>query len=387
MDSRERTFRALSFEEPDRVPIDVWMSSGFQRKLEATLGQSAREFLDRYDVDLRYIEGPRYIGPQLRSYPDGSADDVWGVRRKPVTVQVGDTTDRKHYVNTPPANRGASPRSGDTGQETYWEVLQSPLAWATTVEEIEAYPYWPSPDWFDYSEISAQCEDLRDERRVLVFQGDRLNRIAQLKPAMYLRGIERVLLDTRENPGVLDAIIRRIRTFYLVYAERIFDAAGGKLDILLTGDDFGSQHGPLVSPSMWVRFLGAGFRAYSALAKSYGVRVMHHTCGSVRPLIPLLIERGLEILQSLQPEADDMDGATLKGEFGNRLAFHGGISIQQTLPFGTPDEVRREVAKTVRALAPGGGYILCTSHNLQADVPVRNAVALLDAYHEFGRYS
>jgi len=363
MDSRERTFRALSFEEPDRVPTDVWMSSGFQRKLEAALGISARGFLDAHDVDLRYIEGPRYIGPALREFPDGSAYDIWGVRRRPVTVRLGD------------------------GEEVYWEVAESPLAGAATAEEVEAYSLWPSPDWFDYSDIRAQCRRIRDEGRVVVFQGDRLNRIAQLKPAMYLRGMEQILLDMREDPQRAHAIFHRIRSFYLAYAERIFEAAGGLLDIVLTGDDFGSQRGPLVSPAMWVAFLGDGFRLYCGLAKSYGARPMHHTCGSVRLLIPFLIERGLDILQSLQPEAQDMDAAMLKREFGDRLAFHGGISIQRTLPFGTPDEVRDEVKAKVQALADGGGYILCTSHNLQADVPVANAVALLEAYHEFGRYS
>jgi uroporphyrinogen decarboxylase len=113
---------------------------------------------------------------------------------------------------------------------------------------------------------------------------------------------------------------------------------------------------------------------------------MHHTCGSVRPLIPGMIERGLDVLQSLQPEAADMDPARLKSDFGKRLTFHGGISIQQTLPFGSVDDVRQEVADRVAALAPGGGYILGTSHNLQADTPVENAEALFRAYLELGSY-
>jgi len=189
-----------------------------------------------------------------------------------------------------------------------------------------------------------------------------------------------------ENPSLAHAIFTRIRQFYLKYAERIFEAANGKLDMVLTGDDFGSQNGPLVSISMWVTFLGRGFADYISLAHTYGVRVMHHTCGSVRPLVGLLVERGLDVLQSLQPEARDMDPKALKREFGNRLAFHGGISIQRTLPFGSPKEVQDEVRDRIRTLAPGGGYILCTSHNIQADVPLRNASALLEAYQKFGRY-
>ena len=361
MDSRERTFLALSFEEPDRVPADFWMSSGLERELETAKGISKEEFRDRHDVDLRYIEGPTYVGPRLRDFPDGTDEDIWGVPRKAVTIRT----------------RG--------GSETYKEVASSPLAEMKTVEEINGYAHWPSPDWYDYGSIEAQCDAIRDQKRVAVFMGDRLNRLAQLKPAMYLRGLENIFTDMALNPEIAHAIFSRIREFYCIYAERIFEAANGKLDIVLTGDDFGSQMAPLVSPAMWLEFLAEGFAEYISLAKRRGIRVMHHTCGSVRPLIPLMIERGLDILQSLQPEASEMEPRSLKAEFGGRLAFHGGISIQKTLPFGSPEEIRAEVRDRIEALAPGGGYILCTSHNIQSDVPLENVEALLGAYREYGR--
>ncbi len=361
MDSRERTLRTLSFEEPDRVPIDVWMSAGCKRKLAAS-GPSFDEFQDAHDVDLRYIDGPAYIGPPLRTFPDGVSEDIWGVRRTPVTVSLED------------------------GAETYQEVAESPLTAAESADEIHAYGHWPSPDWFDYTQIEAQCDAVREKGRAVVFMGDRMNRLAQLKPAMYMRGMETIWTDFYLNPEIARTIFAHIRRFYVAYAERIFDAANGKIDILLTGDDFGGQDGPLLSEPTWLEFLADGFAEYVALAKGHGVRVMHHTCGAVRPLIPHMIERGLDVLQSLQPEAAGMDPRTLKEEFGNRLAFHGGISIQQTLPFGGPEDIRNEVRDRIEALAPGGGYILCTSHNIQADTPLENVDALLGAYHEFGRY-
>jgi len=363
MDSRERTFIALDHQPPDRVPIDFWASSGFKRKLASATGMSFPDFLDTHDVDLRYIDGPAYIGPPLRRFPDGSDEDLWGVRR--ATVAVG-----------PP-----------DASESYQEVSHSPLAEARTVEEIEAYGRWPDPDWFDYGVVKAQCQAIRERGRVAVFMGDRLNRIAQLKPAMYLRGVERILIDMVEQPDLARAIFGRIRRFYRHYAQRICQAAEGSLDLVLTGDDFGSQNGPLVSPRMWADFLGDGFAEYVGLAQSFGLRVIHHTCGSVRPIVPLMIERGLDVLQSLQPEAADMDPRTLKSQFGDRLAFHGGISIQRALPFGRPHDVAVEVKDRIEALAGGGGYILCTSHNLQADVPMENLVALLDAYRRYGRYA
>ncbi len=363
MNSRERVFLALNFEEPDRVPIDFWMSKGFKRKLESALKISEETFLDSHDVDIRYIEGPAYVGPPPQRFSDGTKEDIWGVRRKTVTLQIGDAV------------------------ETYKEVVESPLASAKTVEDINNYKHWPRPDWFDYSSIEAQCGEIRKKERVVVFMGDRLNRIAQLKPAMYLRGTEEIFLDMGLNPGIAKAIFSNIRNFYCSYAERIFEAAKGKLDIMLMGDDFGSQNGPLLSPKMWVDFLAKGFADYIEIAKGYNLRVMHHTCGGVRPLIPLMIEQGLDILQSVQPEASGMEPRELKAEFGSRLAFQGGISIQKTLPFGTPKEVRKEVKDRIDTLAPGGGYILCTAHNIQADTPIENLKELLKAYKDYGCYS
>jgi len=270
--------------------------------------------------------------------------------------------------------------------EVYREVVRSPLAGAQTEEDVRRYGRWPSPDWYDYGGIEAQCDRIRSMGRVAVFMGDRLNRIAQLKPAMYLRGVEQILEDMSLQAELAHAVFDGIRTFYLEYLARILESARGKLDIVLTGDDFGTQHGPLVSPAMWERYLGEGFARYAATVRGGGARLMHHSCGSVRPIVPLMLERGLEILQSLQPEAFGMDHGSLKAEFGARLAFHGGISVQRSLPRGSPAHVAREVEESVRSLGPGGGYILCTSHNVQADTPVANFVALLEAYRRYGRY-
>ena len=366
MDSRERTFLSLNHEEPDRVPIDFWASWGTRQKIRDIRGESFEEFLDRADVDLRYIEGPRYVGPPLAD-PSGARDvDIWGVPRVLVQARMHDGT-------------------GEF-EEPYREVLVSPLAASRSPEEIFEYPGWPSPDWYDYSVIAAQCRRCRDAGRVTVFMGDRLNRIAQFKPAMYLRGTERIFLDLVEAPEIAHALFDRIRGFYLEYTRRILEAAGGGIDILCTGDDFGAQGGPLISPAMWSDFLREGFAAYSALGHAFGVRVMHHTCGAVYDLIPQLIHAGLDILQALQPEAARMDPEGLKQAFGDRLSFMGGVSIQRVLPRGSVAEVRAHVRRLFEAMAPGGGFIACSSHNVQADTSLSNIDALLTAYREFGAY-
>ena len=170
--------------------------------------------------------------------------------------------------------------------------------------------------------------------------------------------------------------------YFLEYNRRVFEAASENIDIFMMGDDFGTQYGPMMSIETWRRLFKPGFRAYIELAHEYGLPVMHHTCGSVRELIPDFIECGLDILQSLQPAAAGMDLADLQREFGRDLCFHGGIDIQEVLPHGTPQQVREHV-KSRAELGREGGYILCTAHNIQPDTPLENIVALFEAYQEF----
>ena len=211
------------------MPVDFWASEGFYRQLKAATGLAREEFLDLHDVDFRYIDGPRYVGPPLNAAGSDEVD-IWGVPRRSVTVKTA------------------------YGEEVYKEVARHPLGAAHSVEEVADYAHWPSPDWFDYAPIRSQCEAVRRKGRVVVFMGDRLNRVAQLKPAMYLRGVERIFLDLAERPEIAEAIFSRLRAFYCEYLARVLDAADGLIDIVCTGDDFGSQNGLLLSPAMWRSF-------------------------------------------------------------------------------------------------------------------------------------
>ncbi|MFV2067880.1 MAG: uroporphyrinogen decarboxylase family protein [Pirellulales bacterium] len=363
MDARERVSLALAHKQPDRVPIDYWATSAVSGRLKDYFGFSTDEqLLDHFDVDFRYIAGPEYVGPEPQVHDDGSVDDHWGVPR--VRVETG---------------------SGEHAS-VYQEVIHFPLQSATSVEEVRDYPKWPRPDWFNYDCVRRQVAEARQTGKVVVFMGDRMNRCAQLKPAMYLRGIDQILLDLALDPEIAETIFQRVAAFYLEYARRTFEAAKGGIDIFMMGDDFGTQKGLFLSPDMWRRFLRPGFAAFVELGRQYGCKVAHHSCGSIKPIIADLIECGLSILNPVQPDVRDMDRGELKRLFGDRLCFHGSISIQQTLPFGTPDDVRREVQERFATLGPGGGFLFCTAHNIQADTPTENILALFDAYRTFGRY-
>lgn len=363
MDSRERVALTLAHQEADRVPIDYWATSEVNAGLLKHFGFSTLEQLLRhFDVDFRYIEGPRYIGPELALRPDGAKEDHFGVPRRAVSY-------------------GQGAKGG-----TYSEVAAYPLESATTVEEIENYPKWPRPEWFDYECVREQARQARATGKVVVFMGDRLNRCAQLKPAMYVRGVEQILVDMMINQDIARAIFGRIAGFYTEYARRTLEAAEGNIDLFFTGDDFGTQDNLFMPVALWRNLLKAGFKNFIDLGHRHGCKVAHHTCGCVAPLVEELIDCKLDILNPLQPDTAKMDYAAIKKKFGGRIGFHGAISIQKTMPYGTPDDIRNEVKDRAKHLAPGGGFIFCTAHNIQADTAIENVIALFDAYKKFGRY-
>jgi uroporphyrinogen decarboxylase len=363
MTCRERTIKAINFEEADRVPIDNWMVPEIKTRCMEYWGcESEEELLAFLGVDIRDNYGPSYVGQQFRKFDDGTVADLWGVRRKTVTYGKG------------------TPYEG-----TFKEVAWSPLEHMTTVEEIDSYEHWPSPTWWDYSKMKDECAKCHPQYFVLN-KGDRLDRTAQLKPMMYLRGIQQTFIDLAANPSIVECIRDHIVNYFLDYNPKVFEAGGGEIDMFMMGDDMGGQRGPLVSPAMWKRYFADGFRTYCDIAHKFGLKVMYHTCGDVYSLIPLFIENGIDCLQSLQPRATNMDIKRLKQEFGKHLSFQGAMDIQQVLPLGTPEDVRNMVKYAMDNAKKGGGYIICTAHNIQADTPIENVVALFEAYHEYGVY-
>ena len=361
MTPKERVNTILSFQEADRVPWDYWAVDEITGKLIEHFGFNTKEeLLQQLGVDFRYIQGPSYAGQELKVFDDGTSEDLWGVKRKSITVEDKGTT------------------------TTYKELAVSPLENMETTDEIEKYDHWPSAGWWDYSTVPAECEQFAGY--VVVNAGDRLDRTAQLKPMMYLRGVEQAFLDMAMNPIITETIIAKIKEYFLEYNRRLFDQTGELIDIFMMGDDFGTQKGMMMSVDMWRKYFKDGFRRYIELAHTHNIKVMHHTCGSVLELIPDFIECGLDILQSVQPQAEGMDLEKLKCEYGKDIVFHGSMDIQGTLPNGSPDDVRNEVRQRMEAGKPGGGFIISTAHNIQADTPIENVLTLFDSYREYGSY-
>jgi uroporphyrinogen decarboxylase len=191
--------------------------------------------------------------------------------------------------------------------------------------------------------------------------------------AWILRGIEPVLMDFVECPTFVEELFDRIVEFNLVITRRLCQFP---IDAFHFGDDWGQQHGLIMGSATWRRLFKPRLRRLYGAVRAAGLPVSIHSCGDITEILPDLIEMGVNMITPLQAEA--MDVAYLKREYGRDLAFWGGVSTQTTMPYGTPDEVRAEIRERIRIMGKDGGYILAPSHELQGDVPLANMLAFID---------
>ncbi len=191
--------------------------------------------------------------------------------------------------------------------------------------------------------------------------------------AWSLVGIENLMVDMLIEQGFIHELLDRITEYNIKVIE---NAASLGVDCVHLGDDWGSQKGLLISRDMWKEFIETRLKRTCLAAKNKGLLVSLHSCGKVDELFPDMIECGVDVFDPFQPEV--MDIFALREQYRNRLAFWGGLSVQKTLPYGTPEEVTTESGRIVSELAPGGGYIFSPSHSLTGDIPAENIKAFLD---------
>jgi uroporphyrinogen decarboxylase len=371
MNSRERVLAALRHEPPDRVPIDLGSTavSGIHQqansRLKAMLGIQADEpvhdvvqglvvpnerILQRFGVDLRRValRPPSNAASVLPSGDEGTYSDEWGMRRQ------------------------------HTG--LYWEIVGYPLADAK-VEGLRHYP-WPDPH--DPGRVAGLADEARrlyeetDYALVADFLGGGV-----FEQALWMRGFERFMMDMISDEPFATALLDTLLDLYIEFYAVYLEAVGPYVQIVAVGDDLGMQTGLLISPRLYRRLIKPRHKElYDFIHSRTEAKILHHTCGSVFPLVQDLIDVGVDILNPIQTSARGMDPAALKREFGERLVFHGGIDVQQILPFATPERVREEVKRIVATLGQGGGYIFAPSHNIQADVPPENVLAMYETIQE-----
>ncbi len=308
---------------------------------------------------------PKYIGPDFGTIFEPVYFNVWGI--KPEEIYAGGNKDVVFSKNPPLYNK-------------------------ESLSDIKNYNF-PKLEWFDFNTYKVNSEavvyknaDSQKEIRLEDFKrSDRyflnancINSIFMI--SIYMRGIDRMLIDLVSNENYAEMLINNIGEFCLEFCKKILESIGKFIDLYGIWDDFAMQNNLMISPKVWRKFYKPWHTKIIEVAKKYNLFVCFHVCGSCTDVIPDLIEMGVDILDPVQVSARNMEISRLKSQFGKDICFHGGIDVQKFLPFATTNEVRKEV-KRVKELFDGeGGIILGPSHYITVDTPIENILAI---YNQF----
>ncbi len=384
MTSRERVLAALSHTEPDRVPFDLGTTFvtgihhiAYERLVQALgiEGLEPQPMLDPLQqLAMPHEQVLRELGTDTRSVylklPGRALNKV--------------SEDEQYRYST--CEWGITRRMPKDGG-LYYDMCEHPLDGAETVADVEAYA-WPDPlASLDLDAIEAACRDIKGSGDYPVIVGG--YGAGMLEILLWLQGYDQGYMNLLVNKPVTQAILANILRLKLAYVEAVLERVGPYVDIFYNGDDVGLQDGPMIRREWFDELLRAPYIEYHEAIRRGApqAKLFFHTCGSVVELLPDLIATGIDILNPVQVAAAGMGNtAALKRDFGDAVTFWGGIDTQHVLPHGGPQDVRDEVRRRIDDLAPGGGYVLNTVHNIQADVPVANILAMVEALDEFGWY-
>ncbi|HEX7557538.1 MAG TPA: uroporphyrinogen decarboxylase family protein, partial [Leptolinea sp.] len=344
--SRERVIAAINHKEPDRVPIDFTPLRDFYLNLKRYMGLEINEII-KPNMAMEVIPHPKVLkllgadvisvklssgnGKKPPLHPDGLVEDAWGVIYKPLE---------------------------QPGGGMYYEAVYNPLA-ELTPDEVQKYP-WPAVD--EPGRLEATAETARQ-----LFEDTNLALIGRfggpiIETTVYLMGYEKWMVTAASNPDLAGLILDKITDIQIGLDRVGLEAAGKFLQIFkVSGEDYGGQKGPLYSMRMFRNLLLPRLKRRVDAAKDYlkdvnpCCQIMLHSCGRIRRFLPDIIETGIQIIDPVQPLAAEMDSFELKRDYGDKLTFHGGVDIQEVLPFGTETEVAVETRQRIQAFAPGGG--------------------------------
>lgn len=357
MSAKERVKRTFTFEKTDRVTIGYDSNPAIHHRLCSQLHIPNDDTLELFQVlGVDYVGiGANYVGKEIYpSLPDRIRNPHNGAVMRYIPNQFGG----------------------------YYDYCDFPLKNVSS-EEIANYPF-PDPDDFDYESAVAYLHHITQ----LGFAshvgdpglGDILNTTGMLM------GVEDALMNlVTEDEATLFMLDKRL-SVQLSVTERLLDKAKGEIDFMWMGEDLGTQHTPLISMEMYQNVLRPRHQKFIDLAKAYNIPVMIHTCGYSSWVYETFLEMGMNGVDTLQPEATNMNPSYLAKHFGGRLTFRGCISTAGPLAYGTTEDVEQNCRETLETLMPYGGYHFAPTHSIQDNTPVENIIAMYQSAHTYGRY-
>lgn len=351
MKHRDRILTALNHEAPDRCPMQISFTPEFADRLRADMGLAGEDHNPHgggnpYDLE-RALDQDMLLTSVgwANSYynQDDTYTDEWGITWRPVPYQTR------------------------FGQGHYTEMVGHPLA---DDQAIDSYrpPDAARPEL--YTEAERVIKTFKDEYWIV---GVTVTTV--FETAWALRGYERTLMDLVFNPDLVEKLFDIPYTYHLTAAKKLVELG---VDMIWIGDDVGAQNGMLIAPDTWRRFLKPRMADMIAALKGINpqLKIAYHSDGCILPIIPDLIEIGLDILNPIQPAS--MSPEAIKQAYGDKLCFWGSICEQRTLPFGTPADVQNEVLTRLRTLGRSGGLIIGPTHHVQLDTPLENFWAMVN---------
>ncbi|MBN1681479.1 MAG: hypothetical protein JW966_14455 [Anaerolineae bacterium] len=337
-------------------PAEISLCDSIQQ-----LALPGEDFLQYLNVDTRGLFPLNSHNWQVIEEPDGDYwryHDEWGI------------THRRPYPDG-----------------LYYSIIDVPLSTPDiTADAIEKHDW---PDMADPQRIDGLREQAARYRAAgyAVVIKDPFAGIFEM--AQRIIGMQEILIMMATDPDRAGVLFGKLLELKIAFWDMALPVLGDVVDIVTYADDYGTQQSQLISPRMFRKQLKPHIRTLFAHIKQLAphVKQFFHSCGNVRPIIPDFIEIGTDILNPVHIRAADMNPVELKRDFGDALVFWGGgVDTQDVLPHGTPEQVKDDVLRNIEALAPGGGYVFTTVHNIQADVPPENALAVFEALHVYGVY-
>ncbi len=375
MTHRERVLTALNHREPDRVPMDLGATrctsihvAGYER-LKEYLG------IEAPNIIIDGIMRPVAVDERILQYLDIDTRGLWLGKPENSRDRM---LDEQTWVDEWGVTRVMPPGS------LYFDLAVSPLAGEITLQDIVNYP-WPDPeDPGRYRGLRERAEELRRNTDCAIV----LNLASgAVHITQYLRGFQDwftdLVLDPKLSAALLDAVIE----INCAIVDKALSLVGDLVDIVFTGDDVGHHNSPIMRPEMYRQLIKPRHKRYfDTVRKHTNAPILYHTCGDVYPLMGDLVDIGVNALNPVQVTAAEMDPARLKREWGDKMAFWGGVDSHRVLPWGTIAEVKAEVALRIRQMGVGGGYVVNAVHNIQPDVAPEKIVAMYQHAREVGRY-
>lgn len=353
MKPRERVAMALNHEEPDRAPFQATFTPEFAERL--------RQELNIHHPNPHDPHNGRWNGYELELATNQDALQC------AIGWVTGYYADIKPFVDEWGVSWSVKTYKTTFGDGYYTEIREGPLADESALDSYQP----PDPNRPElYKNLERLVREYKDEHYII----GRLHTTI-FETAWALRGFQTMLMELLLDPELTDRILEIPYQYHLVVAKKMGEKGA---DMIWLGDDMGGQDNMLMSPDTWRKFFKERMANIIAEVKGINpeIKVAYHSDGNIYPIIPDLIEIGLDVLNPIQ--AESMDPAQLKEDFGDKLSFFGAIDVQNTLPFGTPADVEAEIIERLKTIGKGGGWLCAPTHHVQLDTPMENFWAMVN---------